>query len=102
MKSGLFILLISVSLSTRAQVKNPAPKTYTVILSIDQWEGALQSLDSANKVMIGSDAPARNVSYVTSKLSFLVQTIQYQVSQQLQAEQKVAADTTKPATKKPK
>lgn len=70
------------------------PKTYTVTLSIEQWEGALQSLDSANKVLVGSDAPARNVSYVTSKISSLMQAIQMQVGQQMQAEQKT--DSTKP------
>jgi hypothetical protein len=71
------------------------PKTYTVTLPVEQWQAALQSLDSANKVMIGSDAPARNVSYVASKLSFLIQTIQTQVGQQMQAEQKAEADSTK-------
>lgn len=96
MKSGSVIIFISALFVTSFFAFRPkeVPRTYTVTLSIEQWEGALQSLDSANKVLVGSDAPARNVSYVTSKISSLMQAIQMQVGQQMQAEQK--PDSTKP------
>lgn len=85
-------ILIGIGIVAWKSVKE-VPKTYTVTLSVQTWQDAMQGLDSANKVLIASDAPARNVSYVTQKLSFLMQIIQMQVSQQIQAEQK--ADSTK-------
>ena len=78
------------------------PKTYSVTLSKEQWQDVLQSVDSTNKLLLESDLPTRKSVYASSKLSFLTQTIQMQVGQQIAEEQKAAADTTKRVTKKPK
>lgn len=77
------------------------PKTYSVTLSKEQWQDVLQSVDSTNKLLLESDLPTRKSVYASSKLSFLTQTIQMQVGQQISDEQRKAADTLKPKTKKP-
>lgn len=78
------------------------PKTYTVTLSREQWGEVLQGIDSTNKLLLESDLPTRKSVYASSKLSFLTQTIQMQVGQEIAEEQKAAADTSKRVTKKPK
>lgn len=96
----IFCLLVigCASVVTLGFRKVALPKFYTVTLSLDQWQHILTSVDSTNKIILDSDIPTRKTVYATSALSFLTQTIQMQVGQQLQNEQKV--DTTKPKTPK--
>jgi hypothetical protein len=71
--------------------KPTPPKTYTVSLSKDEWVNVLQVIDSSQKMLIKSDLPAREVAGITSRMAQVNQTIQFQVSAQLQEEQKAAA-----------
>lgn len=92
---GLFLALFILVAWKRHQV----PKTYTVTLSREQWGEVLQGIDSTNKLLLESDLPTRKSVYASSKLSFLTQTIQMQVGQEIAEEQKKATDTTKPKIK---
>lgn len=93
--ASLFILIGIVGFKNEQ-----GPKSYSVTLSIEEWQGILNQLDSTRKIILDSDIPTRKTVYATSSLSFLTQSIQMQVSQQLAVEQK--SDSAKPATKKPK
>jgi hypothetical protein len=99
MKQVITLVILFAAYTASAQ-KPQTPKAYTVTLSLEQWQQTVRVIDSASKILIESDAPARNVSYVNFNLSQLMQIIQIQVSQQLAAEQKAATDTTKVKTPK--
>jgi|SRR5215469_5714838 len=91
-----FLIIGGVSAFAYRQ-SQPAPKTYTVTLPLEKWQGILTAVDSTNKLILDSDIPTKKSVYATSALSFLLQSIQFQVGQQLQAEQKADSLNKKPS-----
>jgi len=86
---NLFLLgaLAMILLVAFAQ-SNPPPKTYTVTLSLDEWRYVLQAIDTSSKLLNESDLPVRKVIFANNSLAQVNQTIQVQVSAQIQAEAK--------------
>lgn len=69
------------------------PKTYTVTLSLDEWRGVLQAIDTSSKLLNKLDLPGREVIYANQSLAQVNQAIQFQVSKQLEAEAKKDSST---------
>lgn len=98
MKQGLMLTALFIFIGIVGWQKEQAPKTYTVTLPLQTWQNIINHLDSTSKIMIESDLPARKVAWANSGIANIMQTIQFQVSKEMQEEQK--SDSTKPKNKK--
>jgi hypothetical protein len=90
-------LLIIGGLSAWIYRNEDKPKTYSVVLTLDQWNTQLKYIQNAKTIMQKSTMPANIVSDWADSLNSVANQISLQVGQQLQEEQK--KDSTKP--KKP-
>ena len=100
MKSfSVFFAVVLFASSAKAQ-KVQTPKTYTVSLTKEQWLSVLGNMDSCNRIVQESDIPVRKANFILQSYSTLYQTVSLQVGAQIQAEEKAAADTTKPKNPK--
>lgn len=94
------IAALAIGLPLAWHSPNTVPKAYTVTLSLDEWRSALGTLDTCSKLLNKSDLPARDVIFANSGLASINQAIQFQVSQQLQAEaKKDSTNAVKPKIK---
>ena len=96
---GLVFIPLIVLAFKKAIAPEP-PKTYTVTLSLDEWRGVLQAIDTSSKLLNKSDLPVREVIFANQSLAQVNQAIQFQVSAQLQAEaKKDSTNASKPKNK---
>jgi len=95
-----FFIIALASLITFGFKKVQAPKTYTVSLSVEQWNQVIQIVDSSAILLNESDLPARKVIWASQGLASINQAIKFQVSAQITAEQKKdSTNAVKPKSK---
>lgn len=95
-----FIIGMVFAIGSSFQTKPAPPKTYTVSLSLEDWRGVLQVIDTSSKLLNESDLPVRKVIFANQGLASINQAIQFQVSQQLNAEaKKDSTNNAKPKSK---
>lgn len=91
------IVIVSVSTwALKAQTKpKQSPKTYSVHLTIDQWNSVFNGLESIKNAVKTSNMPAAQSTFISDSL---ITVYQSEFSRQLN--QQLAAEKTKPEVKK--
>lgn len=87
------VVLFAVS-NVSAQKVQPA-KSYTVTLTLEQWSQAVGGINYADSLLSASDVPTVRAIPAIQSLSKTIALLTLQINEQLAAEQKAAADTTK-------
>lgn len=98
--SALFVVLTSFGVYMN---KHYSPsKSYTVTLSLDQWQNIYSGLDSSRRLIIKSDLPTKETLWPLQQLINATTCIQQQLQGQLLTEQEEQRkkDSTE-AAKKP-
>lgn len=85
---AIFIIFLAALITFGFKQISAPSKTYTVSLTIDEWRGVLQAIDTSSKLLNKSDLPVREVIFANQSLANINQTIRFQLSAQLQAEAK--------------
>lgn len=85
---AIFIVFLAALITFGFKEISAPPKVYTVTLSLEEWRGVLQAIDTSSKLLNKSDLPVREVIFANQSLSYLTQIIYNQVSGQQQAEAK--------------
>lgn len=97
---AVFILAVGITYALRAQQKpKEPPKSYTVTLSIDEWQSILRGLEAVKSAVKTSNMPANQATFISDSL-LLTYQIEFnrQIQAQLNAEQK-QKDSTKTKSK---
>lgn len=96
MKNWIFALLgIGFIGLVAFQAKRQPPKSYTVTLTLDQWNGLINGVENVKNRLKISELPSKDVTLINDSLLTAIQSeFARQINQQLQAENK--KDTTKP------
>lgn len=92
------ITIVSVStwaLKAQTKPKQAATKTYSVNLTIDQWNSVFGGLESIKNAVKTSNMPAAQSTFISDSL---INVYQNEFSRQLN--QQLAAEKTKPEVKK--
>lgn len=100
---SLFLLItIIASVATwalKAQNK-PAPKTYHISLTLDQWNSVFNGLETIKNAVKVSNMPAVQSTFISDSIITVYQNeFSRQLNQQIAAEQKAKPEVKKDSTK---
>lgn len=97
--SGLTYILKAQSHQMDINMKLQPPKTYSVTLTLDQWQGLINGMEGVKNKLKLSSLPSNEVTLINDSLLNLIQgEFVRQIQGQLAAEQK-PKDTTNKAKK---
>lgn len=102
---GIIIAISSITWALNAQTKQkpPAPKAYTVTLSIEQWQAVVNGLESIKNAVKTSNMSAAQSTFISDSLIAPYQNeFGRQIQAQLTAEQKAKTEVKKDSTNKKK
>lgn len=95
MKRNLIIGFLLLLIGILGFQKYTAPKTYTVTLTLDEWQKVMRHIELGKSLIIKSDLPARDAAAGIDSLSQSQQLFSMQIMAQLQAESKDTLKTKK-------
>lgn len=101
--SGILLMAVCITWAVKAQVKQKeAPKTYSISLTLDQWQSVFNGLESVKNAVKTSNMPASQATFISDSLISLYQNeFGRQIQMQLAAE-KSKLEVSKDSTNKNK
>lgn len=93
---SVITLVSGLTWALKAQTKQSTTKTYSVTLTLDQWQGLINGVEGVKNKLKLSNLPSNEVTFINDSLLNLIQgEFVRQIQKQLVAEQKPKDTTSK-------